>query len=200
MVEEWMAIAERKLAGTGMQVYVAPGNDDQFEVDDIIQAAKAVTLAEGLVIELTGGHEMIASGWSNPTPWNTHREQPEDQLALRYEAMINQLKNPASAIFNIHVPPYGSNLDEAAELDEQLRPKYAGNSLIPVGSTALRKAIETSQPLLSLHGHIHEGRGHARIGKTLCINPGSMYEQGVLQGALVKLGKNKIEQFVLTQG
>lgn len=200
VVEEWMAIAARKLEGTGMRVYVAPGNDDQFEVDDIIRQSRFVTLAEGEVIELAGGHEMIASGWSNPTPWNTHREEPEEQLAARYQAMIERLKHPHSAIFNIHVPPYASNLDEAPELDEQLRPKYAGNALKPVGSTALRAAIEQHQPLLSLHGHIHEGRGHARIGRTLCINPGSMYEQGVLQGALVKLGREKVEQFVLTQG
>jgi Icc-related predicted phosphoesterase len=60
--------------------------------------------------------------------------------------------------------------------------------------------IEKYQPLLTLHGHIHEGRGHSRIGKSLCINPGSSYEQGVLMGALVKLSKDKVEQFVLTQG
>jgi len=98
------------------------------------------------------------------------------------------------------VPPYNSNLDEAPELDENLRPKYAGNALKPTGSTALRKAIETFQPLLGLHGHIHEGRGTSRIGKTLCINPGSMYEQGALLGAIIKLGKNKIDHYVLTTG
>jgi Icc-related predicted phosphoesterase len=64
----------------------------------------------------------------------------------------------------------------------------------------LRAAIEKSQPLLGLHGHIHEGRGSSRIGRTLCINPGSMYEQGTLLGVLVKLGKDKIENYVLTQG
>jgi hypothetical protein len=98
------------------------------------------------------------------------------------------------------VPPYKSNLDEAPELDENLRPKMAGQALKPVGSTAVREVIETNQPLLSLHGHIHEGRGVSRIGKTLCINPGSMYEQGTLLGALVRLGKHKIEDYVLTTG
>jgi len=100
---------------------------------------------------------MIASGWSNRTPWDTEREEDEDQLAARYEAMISKLKNPRNAVFNIHVPPYKSGLDEAPELDKDLRPVLAGNSMIPVGSTALRKAIEAAQPLLGLHGHIHEG-------------------------------------------
>lgn len=196
----WMDYASEKLAGTGMRVFVAPGNDDQFELDDVLRKSEAVTLAEGQVIELDSHHEMISSGWSNHTPWHTYREETEDQLAARYEPMIAQLKNPKNAIFNIHVPPYASNLDEAPELDEHLRPKYAGNALKPVGSTAVRAAIEKRQPLLGLHGHIHEGRGSSRIGRTLCINPGSMYEQGTLLGALVKLGKDKIENYVLTQG
>lgn len=198
--EQWMAYAAEKLAGTGLMVYAAPGNDDQFEVDDIIRKSSAVSLVEGQVIELDKHHEMISSGWSNHTPWHTYREENEDQLAARYDSMTAQLKHPRNAIFNIHVPPYASNLDEAPELDENLRPKYAGNALKPVGSTALRAAIEKHQPLMGLHGHIHEGRGSSRIGRTLCINPGSMYEQGTLLGALIKLGKDKIENYVLTQG
>jgi hypothetical protein len=200
VVAEWLEIAESKLAGTGMQVYAAPGNDDQFEIDDLVRASKHITLAEGQVVPLDDRHEMISSGWSNRTPWNTYREEDEPDLAKRYDAMIDSLRDPHNAVFNIHVPPHKSNLDEAPDLDENLRPRYAGNALKPVGSTALRTAIENHQPLLGLHGHIHEGRGHSRIGKTLCINPGSLYEQGVLQGALVKLGKNKIESYVLTQG
>jgi Icc-related predicted phosphoesterase len=200
VAQQWMEIATRKLAGTAMRVYVSPGNDDRFEVDDIIRATPSVTLAEGQVIWIDEHHEMITSGWSNRTPWNTYREEDEPALAQRYLAMTSALKNPRNAIFNIHVPPYNSNLDEAPELDENLRPKYAGNALKPTGSTALRKAIETCQPLLGLHGHIHEGRGSSRIGKTLCINPGSMYEQGALLGAIIKLGKNKIDSYVLTTG
>jgi Icc-related predicted phosphoesterase len=198
--EQWMDFASDKLAGTDLRVFAAPGNDDQFEVDAIIRNSGVVTLAEGQIIELDKHHEMISSGWSNLTPWHTYREENEDQLAVRYEAMTGKLKHPKNAVFNIHVPPFASNLDEAPELDENLRPKYAGNALKPVGSTALRTAIEKHQPLLGLHGHIHEGRGSSRIGRTLCINPGSMYEQGTLLGALIKLGKDKIENYVLTQG
>ncbi|MBI3161955.1 MAG: metallophosphoesterase [Chloroflexi bacterium] len=200
VVKQWMDLAEKKLEGTDMKIYCSPGNDDADEVDAVIRDSKRVLLVEGLVTQLDDDHEMIASGWSNRTPWDTHREEDEDQLAVRYEAMISQLKNPQNAVFNVHVPPYKSNLDEAPELDKDLRPVLAGNSMKPVGSKALREAIEKNQPLLGLHGHIHEGRGAARIGKTLCINPGSMYEQGTLLGALVKLGKDKVEDYVLTTG
>jgi len=200
VVQQWMDLADKKLGGTDMKVYCCPGNDDMDEVDEIVRSSKHVVLAEGQVTTLKDGREMIASGWSNRTPWDTHREEDESQLKVRYEAMTSRLKDPHNAIFNIHVPPYKSNLDEAPELDENLRPKMAGQALKPVGSTALREAIEQVQPLLGLHGHIHEGRGVSRIGKTLCINPGSMYEQGTLLGTIVNLGKKKVEDYVLTTG
>lgn len=200
VVQQWMDLADQKLDGTDMQVYCCPGNDDMYEVDEIVRASRKVVLAEGKVTSLDGVHEMIASGWSNRTPWDTHREEDEDQLKVRYEAMITNVKDPKNAVYNIHVPPYKTGLDDAAELDKDLRPVLAGQSIIPVGSKALREVIEKHQPLLSLHGHIHEGRGTTRIGKTLCINPGSMYEQGSLLGALVVLGEGRIENFVLTSG
>ena len=200
VVQQWMDLADKKLEGTNLRAYCSPGNDDMDEIDEVILCSKRVLLVEGQVTQLDPHHEMIASGWSNYTPWNTHREENEDQLKIRYEAMISQLKDPHNAVFDIHVPPYKSGLDDAPELDKNLRPVLAGQSLQPVGSTALREAIPKTQPLLGLHGHIHEGRGASRIGKTLCINPGSMYEQGTLLGTLVKLGKNKIENYVLTTG
>ena len=200
VVQQWMDLADKKLDGTDMKVYCCPGNDDMDEVDVVIRSSRRVVLAEGQVTPLDGVHEMIASGWSNRTPWDTHREEDEDQLKVRNEKMIRQLKDPRNAVYNIHVPPYKSGLDEAPELDKDLRPVLAGQSLQPVGSTALREVIQAHQPLVSLHGHIHEGRGATRIGKTLCINPGSMYEQGTLLGAIVLLGKNKVENYVLTSG
>jgi Icc-related predicted phosphoesterase len=200
VVQQWMDLADKKLEGTNLRAYCSPGNDDMDEIDEVIRCSKRVLLVEGQVTQLDAHHEMIASGWSNYTPWNTHREENEYQLKVRYEAMITQLKDPHNAVFDIHVPPYKSGLDDAPELDKNLRPVLAGQSLQPVGSTALREAIQKTQPLLGLHGHIHEGRGASRIGKTLCINPGSMYEQGTLLGTLVKLGKYKIENYVLTTG
>ncbi len=198
--EQWLAYADEKLEGTGIRCFVSPGNDDMFELDDLVRTSKHVQLGEGRVVELDKDHEMISSGWSNITPWHTYREEDEDKLGVRYEAMISQLKDVKNSVFNIHVPPYGSNLDDAPELTEDLRPKHGGRSIVPVGSRAVRAAIEESQPLLGLFGHIHEAKGTARIGRTLCINPGSMYEQGRLLGALVNLGRNKIKNYVLTTG
>jgi Icc-related predicted phosphoesterase len=198
--EQWLAYADDKLEGTGIRCYVAPGNDDMFELDDLIRTSKLVQLVEGQVTELDRHHEMISSGWSNVTPWNTYREEEEDALRARYDAMISQLKNPRNSVFNLHAPPYGSVLDDVPELTEDLAPKHAGRSLVPVGSHAVRAVILEHQPLLGLHGHIHEGKGAMRLKKTLCINPGSMYEQGRLLGAVVNLARNKIKNYILTTG
>ena len=199
-VERWMRLADEKLAGSGVRCFVCPGNDDEPAIDDVIRAAARVELAEGRVIDL-GGHEMISTGWANPTPWNTHREEPEDALGVRIEAMASRLREPEHAIFNLHVPPYGSKLDEAPALDEHLRPIHAGRAFRPVGSTAVRDAIVRHRPLLSLHGHIHESRGASRLGRTLAINPGSAYEESVLMAAVVQLDRRRgVRSYQLVNG
>jgi Icc-related predicted phosphoesterase len=199
-MQRWMEYADTKLAGSGIRCLVCPGNDDIFEIDEVIAASKSVRTVEGQVIELDEHHEMASSGWSNPTPWNTHREEPEEALRVRLEAVLGKLRNPSNAVFNLHAPPYGSGLDEAPELTKDLRPAYAGRSLVPVGSRAVMEAIDKYQPLLGLHGHIHEGKGTRKYKKTLCINPGSMYEQGILHGAVVELKPQKVGNYVLTTG
>ncbi len=198
--ERWLAYADEKLEGTGVRCYVAPGNDDMFELDDLIRTSKHVQLVEGKVIELDKHHEMLNSGWSNITPWHTYREESEDDLRKRYEPMLSQLEDPKNSVFNIHVPPYGSTLDDVPELTEDLQPKHAGRSLVPAGSHAVREIVDQYQPLLGLFGHIHEGKGAIRLGRTLCINPGSMYEQGRLLGAFVNLARNKVKNYILTTG
>jgi hypothetical protein len=199
-MQRWMDYADSKLAGSGVRCYVCPGNDDMFEIDPVIAASKTVRSVEGQVTALDDRHEMASSGWSNPTPWHTHREEPDEDLGKRLDAVIARVGNVANAVFNFHPPPYGSGLDEAPELTKDLRLAYAGRSMVPVGSKAVLKTIETHKPLLALHGHIHEGKGSRKYGRTLCLNPGSMYEQGILHGALVDLQENKVGNYVLTTG
>ncbi len=151
-------------------------------------------------LNLDEHHEMVNSGWSNTTPWQTHREEPDEALLARLEAVISLAKNPSRAVFSFHAPPYGSGLDEAPELTKDLRPAYAGRSMVPVGSRAVMTMIDKYQPLLGLHGHIHEGKGTRKYKKTLCINPGSMYEQGMLNGVVIDLLPNKIGNYLLTTG
>jgi Icc-related predicted phosphoesterase len=200
-VESWTALADERLKGSGLRCFVCPGNDDQFEVDEVLAQAEQVEACEGRVVEIDG-FQLASTGWSNRTPWDTYREEDEPELGKRIEKVVSEVTAPAErTIFSFHCPPYGSGLDEAPELTEDMRLKHAGRAPVPLGSTAVREAIEKHQPALSLHGHIHESRGNARIGRTLCINPGSSYEQGELLGAVVDLeGGKKVKRFVLTSG
>lgn len=199
-MQRWMEYADQKLEGTGIHCYVCPGNDDMFEIDKVIRASKHVGIAEGRVIPLDEHHEMVSTGWSNPTPWNTPREESDEALGQRIEALIALLKNTRNAVFNLHVPPYGSGLDDAPELTKDLRPAYAGRSLVPVGSKSVLAAVEKHQPLLGLFGHIHEAKGTRKYRRTLCVNPGSMYEQGILSGAWIDLKEKSLGNYVLTTG
>jgi len=200
-VERWMQMADERLGGSGIRVFVCPGNDDQLEIDEIVEAAKTVELGEGRVVDIDG-FQLASSGWANRTPWDTYREEDEPDLKKRIDAMlVNVTAEPEKTIFSLHCPPYSTGLDDAPQLTAEMDLKDAGRSTVPVGSTAVREAIEQHQPALSLHGHIHEARGTARLGKTLCINPGSSYEQGQLLGAVIDIdGKKKVKKFVLTSG
>ncbi len=200
MAERWVTFADEKLAGTGIKCFVCPGNDDMFEIDAVLESSKSITMAEGKILDLDGHYSMLSTGWSNPTPWDTHRECSEEEITEKIEAMASRVEDIDRCVFNLHAPPFGSGLDEAPELDENLRPKYAGRSLIPVGSTAVRDAIMKYQPPLALTGHIHEGRGIKRMKKTFVVNPGSSYEQSTLLGAIIEMDKKGVTKYVLTSG
>ena len=198
VVGEWTALAEERLGGNGTQFVMVPGNDDEFDVDDVIKASSFVDAAEGRVVKI-GPHEMLSVGWSNHTPWDTPRECSEEELAAKIDGLAAQIEDMDSAIFNIHVPPYGTGLDNAPQLDENLKPVEGGTVMAPVGSTAVRDSILKHQPLLALHGHIHESRGVQKLGRTTCINPGSVYGEGILQGVIVELGSDDV-RYTLTDG
>ncbi|HHS12693.1 MAG TPA: hypothetical protein ENN03_02865 [bacterium] len=95
---------------------------------------------------------------ANETEWFTRRPSIEEDLAQW------TLKETENTILVMHSPPHDTMLDRL----------YNAR---PAGSRAIRAFIETHQPLLTLHGHVHEspvvsGKIWDRLGKTLCINPG----------------------------
>jgi Icc-related predicted phosphoesterase len=200
-VERWLAMADERLAGSGIRCIVSPANDDIFEIDPLIEAASLVDLGESNAI-VVDGFTLVSTGWANPTPWNTFRELPEDELRTRIDSLVAEVTDPRRAIFNFHAPPYGSNLDSAPKLDADMSYVSGGQALVPVGSHAVRDAIAAYGPVLSLHGHIHEGRGAVKLGRTLAVNPGSSYEDGVLQAAIVDLDakKGEVKRYLLING
>jgi Icc-related predicted phosphoesterase len=192
-MNRWVDMAEDRLGTTGIQVIFAPGNDDPMFVDDLLSGSDVVVNPDSRVVELPGGFPMISVGYSNRTPWDSPRELDEDDLRKVIDEEVAKLADPRRAIFNLHVPPKDTPIDQAMELDAEFRPVVKGGApvITGVGSTAVRDAIATYQPMMSLHGHIHESRGEARIGKTVALNPGSEYSEGVLRGVIITLSQKK---------
>ncbi|WP_338604510.1 metallophosphoesterase [Sulfolobus tengchongensis] len=199
-LQEWDKIAEEKLKGTNLKVYTNLGNDDPLYMFDVISKSERLVKCEGEIVNING-YEMVTFGYVNPTPWNTPREMTEDQIYSNLKQMIEKVENPDRTIFNLHAPPYGTNLDNAPLLDKTLKPVVRNGEIVMthVGSTAIRKLEEEFQPLLGIHGHIHESRAFDKIGKTVIINPGSEYGIGLLHATYIVLENNKVKthQFII---
>jgi Icc-related predicted phosphoesterase len=204
-LEQWIRIADPFLKSKGRKVLLTGGNDDRLEVDPILKKSESLIDCEGQVVQLDSDHEMISTGYSNISPWKCPRDITEDELARKIESMTEQVRDMQNCIFNFHCPPVDSGLDSCPKLDDSVFPPKpvlsAGSPVMfGAGSTAVKAAIQRHQPILGLHGHIHESRGAAQVGRTLCLNPGSEYAEGVLRGAIVTLDKSKIRGYQLTSG
>ena len=204
-MKRWMMIAEEKLKGTKMKLFISPGNDDTYSIDEVLKKHQSdkIIYCEEMVVKVDDYHEMISLGYSNITPWKCPRDIPEDEFYERIKRLASQIENMENAIFNIHCPPAGTTLDVAPKLDENLKPMLTLGGqvvMVNVGSTAVRKAIEEFQPLLGLHGHIHESKGFFKIGRTLCINPGSEYSEGIMRGFLADITEKKIKDYLFVSG
>jgi Icc-related predicted phosphoesterase len=201
-VGEWVALAEERIGQSGVQFYMMPGNDDDFGIDEQIAHSSYVINPVGRTIQLDEYHELISFDYANPTPWQTPREWSEEEYYNRIKERAASLRDVRRAVFMIHVPPYDSGLDTAPELDKNLRPKVTmGDVLrIPVGSTGVRRALQDLQPMVSIHGHVHEAPGQSKIGRTVCFNAGSEANQGILRGFVLDLGKDKLDRAFRVQG
>lgn len=203
----WVDLAETRLKGTGIRCFVTGGNDDDPEVLEAIQGEgrESFFACEEQVVEISEQHTMASIGFSNPTPWKTPREIPDEKLGELIESTCAHVKDFEHCIFNFHVPPLDSTLDSCPKLDwntDPPTPIVAGGQIVfaGAGSQSVRSAIDKYQPMLGLHGHIHESQGAVKIGRTTCINPGSEYGEGILRGCLVTFGDGKIEGYQMTSG
>lgn len=199
---EWLDLADSRLRPLGVPLYFMLGNDDPEDLGALLDTAPWGTHDEGKVVWLDDEHEMISVGYSNVTPWHTYREQNETQLRASIDAIVPALQHPERAVFNLHAPPYGTQLDEAPLLDANLvvQASLGQVQMVAVGSTAVLDAEKAYQPMLGLHGHIHESSGIRRVGRTVVINPGSDYSTGALNGALITLDGEKVKAQQLVRG
>lgn len=201
-LEEWIALAADRLEGSGVPVYVMPGNDDDFAIDPVLARSTYLQDVNERVVELTPWHQLVSMGWSSPTPWSTPRELPEEEFLDRLSGLMSGVRDSRKTVMMTHVPPHDSGLDTAPLLSPDLRPTASAGDLLrgPVGSTGVRAAIERFKPVLGAHGHIHESGGERRIGETICVNAGSESSMGILRGYLIDLSANGVERTLRVEG
>jgi Icc-related predicted phosphoesterase len=202
-VKEWAELAAERLADARVPGYIILGNDDFPELAELLREASTnhFHYAEEGICRLPDGRELVSLGYSTPTPWKTDRELTEDELAERLEGMTSSLEQPRTSVFNLHCPPLATHLDQAPKLDDELRPVAGagGIEMVSVGSRAVRAAIERLQPCLGVHGHVHESVGMQELGRTVCLNPGSEYGDGILRGALITLDEERVASWQFVQ-
>jgi uncharacterized protein len=204
-LRRWTEMAEKHLAPLGIPMFWIGGNDDKPEALAQVPPSPHVHYVDEAVTRFDEDHEILGFGWTNPSPWRTPRELTEEQLKKRLEPLLDQVRNPSTCIYLIHAPPYGSGLDIAPKLDTSTDPPKPVSSggqqvLIPVGSTTFRDAILETQPVLGLHGHIHETKNAAKLKQSLCVDPGSEYNSGTLRGAIINLEPKRVLSYQFTSG
>jgi Icc-related predicted phosphoesterase len=199
----WLELARDRLSNTGAQVVVIPGNDDPLSLDEVLQGDEQVVFnADQRLITLSARIQVAGLGWSTPTPWQTYREYQDNVIAAALTDLLAMADNDLPLVLHVHVPPYGSGLDTCPVLDKQFRPMVGPGGVLtsPVGSRAVYQAILEHHPILGLFGHVHEARGCVRIGDTVCVNPGSEYAHGRLLGFIGVIRRNRLADWLLTEG
>lgn len=115
----WVSLAEERLNGTGIKCFVTGGNDDEWEVLNVMkqEPTKSFFAVENEMVHVDEDHTMISVGISTPTPWKTPREVSEEELSAMIEQMAALVPDMSKAIFNFHDPPKDSTLDTCPMLD-----------------------------------------------------------------------------------
>ncbi|MCX6223059.1 MAG: metallophosphoesterase [Bacteroidia bacterium] len=199
---QWVELADKKMKVVNSNLFVCPGNDDDYFIDDILKQSTSIINLENKVFDISEEYQILSTGHSNLTPWHTPREISENELEKVLTELSQKVNINKATIYNIHVPPYDSKIDECAELDSEFRVMSSLGQIKkqPVGSTAVRKIIEKNHPMLGLFGHVHEGKGMFNLNGTLCFNPGSNYQEGVLNGCLLNLGRHIVTGYQFITG
>lgn len=203
-IRKWLELFVEKIAPHGIHLYFLPGNDDLYSIDAVIAEFEDYNVhnPDRRRYWIDESHELVGLSNANMTPWKCNRDTEESDLAKALDEIVGLLEHPENSVMVLHVPPYDSGIDVCPELDENLQIVHRGGQVLmkPVGSTAVREMIERVQPLLTLHGHIHEAPGHTRIGRTLAINAGSEYAEGIMKAAIINLEKDRVKGHVLISG
>lgn len=189
----WVEWADGHLEGSKTRIIVNTGNEDPIELDEVLKTSRKIEFAgDKGVIRLGDGLTLVSTSAVVGTAGSGRpaklRESTEEELTLRIIDLTKGIDDYRKCIFNFHCPPKDTLLDQAR----------VGVGTKNVGSSAIRKAIEELKPCVSLHGHIHESCGWQKLGDTVCLNPGTEYHNGILNGVYLEFTKGKLSKYMLT--
>jgi Icc-related predicted phosphoesterase len=192
-LEGWFDLAAERLGPKGIRLLAIAGNDDPREIDDVLREHEFVQHVDRDVFEIEPGVEVVGFSGANRTPWHSPREYDEPEIRTIIEERIARLAAPEKSIWNIHVPPRNSGLDTCPVVRPDLTVVNDGGEprLHGAGSSAVRELIDQYQPMLSVHGHIHESRAISKLGGTVAVNPGSEYTEGILRAAFIRIDPHR---------
>ena len=139
-LDRWLDMADGKLKGGEIPCLLNGGNDDIFEIDDVIESSPNVTFGEGRLIDL-GGFHLVSMGWTNPTPWNTFRRRRKRSWRPGSRRSRAWYRTWAARSSTSTRRPMGPAWTRLPRLAGHLRPIHGGAVMKPVGSTAVRDAI-----------------------------------------------------------
>lgn len=199
---DWLTLAGEVLGPAGIPLSVIPGNDDDLSVDEVLATSQYARNVDKQVVQLDEQHELVSLGDTSMTPWECPRDYPEEHMVGAVKDLFERVRNPAGAIVNMHCPPRDTKIDQCPALTKDLKIEFEAGQVImaSAGSAAIRRGLEELQPVLSLHGHIHEARGVQKIGRTVCLNPGSEYAEGVMKASIVNLEPARVKGYLLISG
>jgi Icc-related predicted phosphoesterase len=203
-LQECFILKVKKLKKLGIKTrfFTILGNDDPRIYEDILKDAEKENLIEYVHNRTVSFGDFFVTGYSYvpPTPfqlkdWEKYdvsqyvdvgATSPERGIrsieiskdTIRYSTITQDLDNLSKkthvkkTIFLFHSPPYNSKLDRA-DLDNKM---FDHTPLdIHIGSIAIQRFIKKKQPLLTLHGHVHEstrltGQWKQKFGRTYSFN------------------------------
>ncbi len=196
-IQDWVELSVGRLRGTGMTCCLPLDTDNIIENERSLEGGGEIVNSRGRVVEIGEGYEMVTPKTSHHWLESDSMQADEDATMKEIESLAAKVKNPGRSIFNIHRPPVNTAIDQTPG---SLTVSRCCGQLVSSGSAATRRMIEEYQPLMGVHGHFHESRGVAKVGKTLCFNPGSEYESGILRGLICDLENDSIKSYLLTSG
>lgn len=199
----WLGLVRERLTPTKIPLVMNVGNDDTDEALRVLREERPENLVvpEGAVVP-AGPYEIFGCGYANMTPWHCPRDLEEADLQQVLDRTSGQIGNPRRTILDIHAPPIDTSLDLAPQLDPSFKPIVSAGHILThhVGSSSVRRLLESTPAVAGLHGHIHESRGEDVVAGVPVFNPGSAYFTGQLQGLLLDFEGDQVASHLFVLG